>query len=134
MSRNVTCESLLPHLVICVGHIYGGDAQVMDEGGVITSCSRQVAHSVQGRQKARSLRKASKDNTAIHSMQCGGHRITLASLIIEQKHPARSNVVILMGNLTHGLKQYGVSIQNSNLLHVFNKKKRHKSVFIILLK
>lgn len=46
-----TCHTMsvsghLSHPVVRVHKVHGSDSQVMDEGGVITPCSRQVAHSV----------------------------------------------------------------------------------------
>lgn len=46
LSTGRDVSKFFPHLVICVGHVYRGYTQVMDKGGIVTSCSGQVAHAV----------------------------------------------------------------------------------------
>lgn len=138
MSHGGTCVSVPPRLVICVGHVYGGDAQVVDEGGVIAPCSRQVAHPVQGRQKTRSLRKASRDNKEERSNTLN------AAWRVQNRFGLTDNRVKTLSRMKRGYsnEEFYTLIKAVWIKHpefqpaprVQNHKKSNKSVFIMLLK
>lgn len=122
----------LSYPVICVGNIHGSYSQVVDEGSVITSCSRQVPHPVRGRERKQEawggnpkpgLISIEENHHTKHFIHVLKVQISSASLIIQQNRTDQL-CDYLIRHFTYGWKRRRATCSTL----------KSKSTFIVMIK